>query len=540
MRVGDLLNRLAGVRRQWDGSWMACCPAHEDRVASLHITLVDAEPRLLLKCFAGCGFSAILDAAGLTLAELRGDAGPRPAPVARPRPAPRPTPPPKPARVGRVAECWWDIRDHAGRHVASHRRIDYRLADGRTEKAVSWWQPDRRTPGLAGVAGADLPLYGAHRLTGWPLESPIALVEGEKAADALLAAGIPAVGTVCGASVTPGPAALAPLAGRVVTLWPDADDPGRRHMAGIAAALADVAAGVRLLTWRDAARGADAADFLAAWPAAAATALIANAPDWPPPAAPAQPAEAAPPDADVAAQLAAHRAAIADLTRRADSLAEVNRAIIAVLRNPHLGGEKATAVALALHLPDAPARPDGWRKVSLARVAECAGVSPQTASHHLGRLAERGALGKRTARAADETGNWRNELLIRSEGGRVVDILAPVAALGPAPPAEPRERPAPAPAAPAPAPAVAPACACPDCPPDTEQIVVIRRTCTGCGQVRDEPLTPESAARYLPPGVVDPVAPDRRIALAHLRPVPRIPRQEPLWPGVAGDASGGS
>lgn len=61
----DVLPRLAGVRPCGDG-WIAPCPAHPDRRPSLSIREGD-DGKLLLKCFAGCSFEAILDALGQPL-----------------------------------------------------------------------------------------------------------------------------------------------------------------------------------------------------------------------------------------------------------------------------------------------------------------------------------------------------------------------------------------------------------------------------------------------------------------------------------------
>jgi hypothetical protein len=77
---------------------------------------------------------------------------------------------------------------------------------------------------------------------------PIVVAEGERAADALLRYGLVAVGTVTGADMCPSSGSLAVLEGRPVILWPDADEPGREHMQRIAAALAGVAATVRVVT----------------------------------------------------------------------------------------------------------------------------------------------------------------------------------------------------------------------------------------------------------------------------------------------------
>ena len=45
------------------GSWMAKCPAHDDRNPSLAIT--QAEDKVLLHCNAGCTWRQIIDAMGL-------------------------------------------------------------------------------------------------------------------------------------------------------------------------------------------------------------------------------------------------------------------------------------------------------------------------------------------------------------------------------------------------------------------------------------------------------------------------------------------
>jgi 5S rRNA maturation endonuclease (ribonuclease M5) len=73
-----LLSKLDKVRFS-AGSWMACCPAHEDGKASLHISRGKDHP-LVLKCMAGCATEDILAAVGLTWETLcapRDDAAPK-------------------------------------------------------------------------------------------------------------------------------------------------------------------------------------------------------------------------------------------------------------------------------------------------------------------------------------------------------------------------------------------------------------------------------------------------------------------------------
>lgn len=68
MDVNVLLSRLHGVKGR-NGSWIARCPAHEDRSPSLTVKELD-DGRILMHCFAGCGTDAVLGVIGLTLQDL--------------------------------------------------------------------------------------------------------------------------------------------------------------------------------------------------------------------------------------------------------------------------------------------------------------------------------------------------------------------------------------------------------------------------------------------------------------------------------------
>jgi hypothetical protein len=150
----------------------------------------------------------------------------------------------------------YELRDATGALIAIHERID----DG-ADKRLLWRGPDGRL-GLGEMPLADVPLYGAHLLGDWAPSRAIVITEGEKAAQALLDAGLPALGTCTGASATPSRTVLGELTGRHVVLWPDADDVGTGHMRRIAAILNDVAASVRWLSWSDAPTHGDAFDYL--------------------------------------------------------------------------------------------------------------------------------------------------------------------------------------------------------------------------------------------------------------------------------------
>ena len=71
-RLEDVLGRLEGVKRAGAG-YMARCPAHDDRCASLSVAAGEGG-RVLLFCQAGCKTADVSAALGLSLAELMGDA----------------------------------------------------------------------------------------------------------------------------------------------------------------------------------------------------------------------------------------------------------------------------------------------------------------------------------------------------------------------------------------------------------------------------------------------------------------------------------
>lgn len=64
MSVEKILNKLNKVKRTSNNSWLACCPAHDDRTPSLSIRDT-GEGKLMLRCFAGCETIDVLGAIGL-------------------------------------------------------------------------------------------------------------------------------------------------------------------------------------------------------------------------------------------------------------------------------------------------------------------------------------------------------------------------------------------------------------------------------------------------------------------------------------------
>lgn len=67
--VNRLLQALSGVKATGPDRWIAKCPSHADRRPSLTIRELP-DGTILLKCWAGCGASDVMAAAGLGLADL--------------------------------------------------------------------------------------------------------------------------------------------------------------------------------------------------------------------------------------------------------------------------------------------------------------------------------------------------------------------------------------------------------------------------------------------------------------------------------------
>ncbi len=69
MSADTLLSLLSKVKQTKPGSWLACCPVHDDKSPSLSIRETMDE-RVLIHCFAGCTVHEIVSAVGLDISDL--------------------------------------------------------------------------------------------------------------------------------------------------------------------------------------------------------------------------------------------------------------------------------------------------------------------------------------------------------------------------------------------------------------------------------------------------------------------------------------
>jgi replicative DNA helicase len=250
---------LEGVRWMGEG-FVAKCPAHDDQKQSLKVDPRPDDPEgwPLMRCYAGCEFGAVreaLEAKGVKC-EKR-----------------------EPQReAGGKTTTRYEVRSPEGVLIATKVRVD--------PGKMIWWELPDGTRGLrsAGLNTDDL-LYRVECLADNPGRA-VVICEGEKAADALVRLGVKcALGTTGGANASLSRKALAPLRGREVFLWPDNDEPGRKHMAKIRAALAGIASAVYVIRWDDAPDKGDAADWVKGrtldnFMALAQAATSEPAPEW--------------------------------------------------------------------------------------------------------------------------------------------------------------------------------------------------------------------------------------------------------------------
>lgn len=254
--VDLIVGKLEGVRRSGVG-FVARCPAHDDRRASLKVD-AGGDGRALLHCYAGCEPAAVVAALGLTLSDLY---------------------PPKEPTVrqnghGRRIVASYPYRDERGGLLYEAIRFD--------PKGFAQRRPDGRGGWVWSLGGVCRVLYQLPELLSADPAEPVCLTEGEADADRLAALGFVATTNSAGAGQWRSEYGGA-LAGRRVVILEDNDDAGRKRTAEVGAALAGIAAEVRVLALPNLPEKGDVSDWLdAGGDAAALRRLIGDAPKWEP------------------------------------------------------------------------------------------------------------------------------------------------------------------------------------------------------------------------------------------------------------------
>lgn len=251
MRANDVARPVASaetiaaaLKAKKSGSgWTCSCVSHEDKNPSMSIREVNG--KTLVKCHAGCSQEALISE--LEHRGLWSTHDPAEIPL-------------KHFSLGEYHQHW-DYHDAAGQHVQRICRWD--KPGGKKDIRPLTWQ-DNRWQWKA--LPESRPLYHLPKLK---LQSTarVLVVEGEKAADAAQKLFTEfAVTCWAGGAEAAAKTDWKPLAGRDVTLWPDADAPGRKAMHGVATTLAKINCTVQIADLSQLGilpSGWDAADALA-------------------------------------------------------------------------------------------------------------------------------------------------------------------------------------------------------------------------------------------------------------------------------------
>jgi hypothetical protein len=240
-RVREALT-AANCRTRDGRNWTCPVPTHEDTRPSLSVT-EGRDGRALLNCHRECSFEAIVAAIGLQPADLY------------------------PSRQGDEWTPW-------GVPMATYRYVDKagKLVMGVDRfpgKQFRQWRPDESKRGgkawkLDDATKRRLVPYRLPEILAAADDGrPVFVVEGEKDADAIVAAGAAATCNVMGAGKWRDTYAKW-FEGADVIVVADRDDPGRAHAVQVARSLAGVAAAVRIVEPAVDRPHADASDHLAA------------------------------------------------------------------------------------------------------------------------------------------------------------------------------------------------------------------------------------------------------------------------------------
>jgi len=254
-----LITKLKATKH--GNQWLAKCPAHDDRQASLSVSQA-RDGVILVKCFAGCEAERIVDAVGLKMADLF---------------------PPKERQPKREIVAWYDYRDEQGTLLFQAVRF--------SPKSFSQRQPDGQGSWMYNLRGVRRVLYRLPELLAADPQRSVFLCEGEKDADLLWKKGLVATTNPMGAGKWRDEYAE-PLIGREVIILPDNDEPGRNHAEAIAASLQGKAAAVKVIELPGLPPKGDVTDwFNAGGDAEALCVLAENAAAWTPRAEGDQPPE---------------------------------------------------------------------------------------------------------------------------------------------------------------------------------------------------------------------------------------------------------
>lgn len=134
----------------------------------------------------------------------------------------------------------WTYLTHEGRTAAIIARFE--TAKGKETRPLSWCRDQHGNTAWRWKGPADQRV-----IYGLPLAGDfVVIVEGEKCAEAIRSAGLPATTWMGGASAV-AKSDWSPLAGKVAVIWPDNDEPGQRAKDALITVLGGIASGIKVV-----------------------------------------------------------------------------------------------------------------------------------------------------------------------------------------------------------------------------------------------------------------------------------------------------
>jgi Protein of unknown function (DUF3631) len=247
MRLLELLHLFSGCHRAGNG-YLVNCPGHADRFPSL--SLAEKDGRILLHCHAGCAPEAIIEALGLTMADLFTEGKP------------------KARKTQGEPEAVYPYTDEKGALLFQVLRFP--------GKQFRQQRPDGRGKWIKNLDGVRRVLY---RLPEVLTAKSVLICEGEKDVETARKLGLVATCNPHGAGKWR-PEYSDVLAGKRGAIIADGDEPGRLHAAQVAGSLFGKMGTLKVLEL-------PSAKDLSEWVERGGTRealldLIRNTPDWKP------------------------------------------------------------------------------------------------------------------------------------------------------------------------------------------------------------------------------------------------------------------
>ena len=236
-----VLGKLHNVKETGAGQWQAHCPAHDDKHASLCVT-VGEDGQTLLYCDAGCDVRAVVEALGLRMSDLfrKSEEGAKSSPEQR-------------KNRSRVVARY--------PYVDEHGTLLYEVVR-QEPKRFTQRQPDGRGGWIWNMQGVTrIPYNLPNVLAAIKADSYIFIVEGEKDVQSL--AKIKCVGTCnAGGAGKWLDSYSEHLRGAHVIIIPDNDVPGCEHAMQVACSLHQTASSVKYVLLPDLPPKGDVSDWL--------------------------------------------------------------------------------------------------------------------------------------------------------------------------------------------------------------------------------------------------------------------------------------